>query len=118
MNEQMNKKLEQLFDLIEAHPELPVVPMVDSEIVADNFCSRWLGSFGASKIVRYWAGEDRYYFYDEDDIEDVINDHDCIYDEDDLTEERAIEIYRALPWVECIAVNIDLPEDLEGGQTK
>lgn len=108
---EQNPKLTELLELMEAHPDLPVLPMVDSEIVADDYCARWLGSWGTAKIVRYWAGEERYYFYDEEDIEDVINDPACIYEEDELTEERALEVYRALPWVECIAVNIDLPDE-------
>ena len=106
-----NENLNNLIELMKAHPELPVLPLVDSEIVADDVCSRWIGSWGRAKLERYWAGEDRYYYYDEDDIEDAINDPACAYDPETMTEEQALEIYKALPWVDCIAVCIDLPDE-------
>ena len=34
---------EKLFQLMRENPELPVVAMVDSEIVADDGYNRWLG---------------------------------------------------------------------------
>ena len=32
----MDKNIADLLELIKAHPELPIVPMVDSEIVCDE----------------------------------------------------------------------------------
>ena len=36
---------EELFRLIKENPELPIVPMVDAEIVADD-CGYWIGAWG------------------------------------------------------------------------
>ena len=35
----MDKYISDLLELIKAHPELPIVPMVDSEIVCDDAVS-------------------------------------------------------------------------------
>lgn len=103
---------DELFDLMRQHPELPVVPMVDSEIVADDCCARWIGSWGKARIDRYWVGDNGVYFYEEDGPDDTaINDPACAYDWDTLTDEQAQEVYDCLPWTACIVVNIDLPRE-------
>lgn len=43
----MDKYISDLLELIKAHPELPIVPMVDSEIVCDDGYARWKGAWGA-----------------------------------------------------------------------
>lgn len=40
----MDKYIADLLELIKAHPELPIVPMVDSEIVCDDGYARWKGA--------------------------------------------------------------------------
>lgn len=49
----MDKNIADLLELIKAHPELPIVPMVDSEIVCDEGYARWLGSWGAASVTKY-----------------------------------------------------------------
>ena len=44
--EKQKENLEKLFLLIKENHELPIVAMVDSEIVADDCCCRWMGSWG------------------------------------------------------------------------
>lgn len=104
------KNRAELFCLMAEHPELPVVPMVDSEIVADDGCNRWLGSWGASCVGEYVIGEERIYFRDDDDIEQTLTgvlDWDAY---EAMSDEEAEAAYRALPWVKAIIVNIDLPD--------
>ena len=36
----------EIIKLIEEHPDLPVVPIVDSEVVADDSCTYWIGKWG------------------------------------------------------------------------
>lgn len=43
---------EELFKLMQESPELPVVPMVDSEVVCDDGCGRWKGSWGSSELEK------------------------------------------------------------------
>lgn len=44
-------KTEELLKLIKENPDLPIVPMVDSEVVQDDF-GYWLGAWGASRSHR------------------------------------------------------------------
>lgn len=108
--EYQKKKIEELLELICQRPDLPIIPMVDSEIVCDDGYARWRGSWGAASITKYLCGEEQIFFFDdEDDITDVMVEvvgHDSY---EAMTDEEALEAYRALPWTECIAVDINLP---------
>lgn len=44
----------EIIKLIEENPELPVVPMVDSDVVADD-CGYWLGKWGRCEITEYYS---------------------------------------------------------------
>lgn len=106
-----NTNVEKLLALKAQHPELPIVPLVNSEIVADDGYCRWLGAWGDAYVTEYLRGEERYYQRDDDDIEEVLSDT-IGYDAfEAMSDEEAKEAYRALPWVKVIAVNIDLPEE-------
>lgn len=58
-NEKENR--EKLFRLMRENPELPVVAMVDSEVVADTGYGRWTGVFGYVHIAEYVIGLRRFY---------------------------------------------------------
>lgn len=109
-NEKENR--EELFRLMQENPELPIVPMVDYEIVADDI-GRWLGSWGGSYIGEYLIGEEQVHFRENDDPSEVDKVLSEIYGDDyytDMTDEQEAEAYAGLPWVKAIIVNIDLPE--------
>lgn len=109
-NEKENR--EELFRLMQENPELPIVPMVDYEIVADD-SGRWLGSWGSSYIGEYLIGEERIFFREDDDPSEVDRVLSERYGDDyyaDMTDEQEAEAYAGLPWVKAIIVNIDLPE--------
>ena len=107
----MDPKLEQLLDLIKENPHLPIVPMVNSEIVADDGYAYWLGSWGTASIEKYYHGEERIYFYNERDMEDVLVETKGWDWLDTSSEEEDLEAYRSQPWIECIVVYIELPEE-------
>lgn len=102
----------EIIKLIEENLELPIVPMVDSEIVADD-CGYWLGKWGRCKVTEYYAGREYIHFRD-DDAENILNDMvGCKYSYDsqgrdiyDLTDEEWGAMVDALPWVKCIVVYI------------
>lgn len=110
MKETQKERLDELFKLIKENPELPILPMVDSEIVADDCCARWTAGWGSAEITEYIIGNERVYFKDDDDPETVLNN--CVggidYWEqpDDVVEKE----YNNLHWIKVIVVNIDLPE--------
>ena len=103
----------ELLKLIRENPDLEIVPMVDCEVVAEDF-GYWLGHWGSCKVTEYYSGLEYIHFKD-DDAEDVLNDmvgckYGCDKDGrdiyDDLSEEEWDEIFNSLPWVKCIAVYI------------
>lgn len=103
-----------LLELIKAHPDLPVVPMVDSEIVADDGYSWWLGSWGSASVQKYTIHNEHMIFWD-DGVDDIF-DEVFVWDDvipDNATEEQEEEIRKdavnGLDWVEAITVRINLP---------
>lgn len=101
-----------IIKLIEENPDLPIVPMVDSEVVADD-CGYWLGKWGRCEVTEYYSGREYIHFRD-DDEEDVLNDMvGCKYSHDqqgrdiyDLTDEEWDTLYKSIPWTKCIVVYI------------
>lgn len=110
MKQTQDVKLAHLLQLMKDNPHLPVVAMVDSEVVGGEYGARWMGSWGRAYIDRYFRGEERLYFYDENDMEDVLEEAFGFDWMEDATDAAALAMYRTLPWVECIVVDIDLPE--------
>lgn len=100
---------EELFKLMQENPELPVLPMVDSEVVCDDDYNRWTGSWGSASIDEYLAHDGRVFFRSDDDTDDVLG---YVLDGEEyikMTDEEAEAVYDALPWVKAIIVNIDTP---------
>lgn len=102
-----------IIKLIEENPELPVVPMVDCDVVADDCYSWWLGKWGRCEVTEYYEGRECIHFRDEDE-EDVLNDlAGCKYGHDsqgrdilDLTDWEWEELYKSVPRTKCIVVYI------------
>lgn len=119
VSEQEKENREKLFRLMQENPELPVVAMVDSEVVADTGYGRWTGVFGYVYIAEYVIGLTRIHFREEDDpsaveyaVRDVL---DYRLRENIKTEKQELEAYRKLPWTKAIIVDIDVPcEEDEG----
>lgn len=105
----MNKYIKQLLDLIQQRPELPIIPMVDYEVVCGDESSRWMGSFGSAEVTKYVCGEEHIFFYDESEMEPALRE--IVGDDwyDASNEENDLEKYRSLAWTECIAVDINTP---------
>lgn len=114
-------KTKEFLELVKQNPDLPIVPMVDSEIVAEDGYNYWLGSFGSASVnsyvcIDYYNGDSRFFTKDEQDaVEEYLADK--IIDEwegeelsDAEVSKMAHEQAEALPWVEAIVVWIGLPE--------
>lgn len=103
---QEQKNREALFKLIQENPELPVVPMVDSAVVADDSYGSWLGHWGAVRKDAYLITDERVLVRDYDDEEDVLS---AIYGWDTystMSDEEAREAYDDIEWTEAIIVHI------------
>lgn len=111
-SEKERKNREELFKLMEENPELPIVPMVDYEVVAED-SGRWLGSWGSAYIGEYLIGEDEMYFREDDDMYEVEKVIEEFLDDGvfaGMSDEEAKEAYNSLPWIKAIIVDVDLPE--------
>lgn len=108
-----SEKLEELLKLMQANPELPVIPCVDGDVVGGDDCYCWLGTWGASGIQEYIIGNERTY-YREDDISEM---NDLLYERydpelvDNMTEEETRAAYNALPWKKAIFVDVHQYEE-------
>lgn len=49
--ESCNGGIRKLTELMQQHPNLPVIPMVDSEVMEDEGYARWSAKFGASPYI-------------------------------------------------------------------
>lgn len=111
-NEKENR--EELFRLMQENPELPVVAMVNSEIVADDGYSYWRGAFGSVSVGEYFAGDEKLHFREDDDLYEVDNALDDYLDteayESIETDAEALTAYAELPWIKAIIIYIELPE--------
>lgn len=106
----MDEKLKKLLELIKANPELPIIPMVDTEVVQSDGFQNWRGSWGDAEIrefVGYQMYGDCESIIYREDIDDIIED---ISSNSDACEEEAEEIANKLEWVKAIIVAINLPE--------
>lgn len=103
------ENINQLFELIKQNPDLPIVPMVEQEVVGDDSSGRWMGSWGSSRIGEYCVGEEKIYFREKGAVEDLLSEkygYDAFLQMDDETAKKA---YEEMPWIKAIIVNIDLP---------
>lgn len=112
-SEKEKNNREELFKLMQENPDLPVVPMVDSDIVADD-CGYWLGSWGWACVDEYFISEraERIFFKSDDDVFDTLERH-LSYEEFEAlpeSEEECRPYYDKLPWTKAIIVYINLPE--------
>ena len=110
IHENEKKNREKLLRLIRENPELPIVPMVDSDIVWDD-CGYLLGSWGNAIVDEYLISEraERIFFKSDDDVFDVLKRH--LSDEEfealPKTEEECRPYYDKLPWIKAIIVYIN-----------
>ncbi len=60
---------QKLLQLAAENPDLPIVPMVDYDVVGDGW-GFWLGEFGHCEVGEYALYDDRY-FDDRDELNDA-----------------------------------------------
>lgn len=93
-----SEKLTQLLELMQANPELPVIPCVDGDVVSGDEYYCWLGSWGESAIQEFIIGKERTYYRDPELV-------------DNMTEEETRAAYNALPWKKAIFVDVHQYEE-------
>ena len=111
----MNENTKRLLELIQENPDLPIVPMVDAEIVGGDDFGRWMGDWGYARVDEYLIPPQDYepmLFKSDDDVFDVLEK--CLpeaeFDALPENESECRPVYDALPWVKAIIVDINLPD--------
>ena len=98
---------QKLLQLATENPDLPIVPMVDYEVVGDGY-GFWLGEFGSCYVGEYACYNDRYY-EDRDELKEAYfgyNEEDFEgYFDDDL--EEALDLATDHMWTKAIIVYIN-----------
>lgn len=104
-----------LLQLIKDNPELPVIPMVDAEVVSGDEYGHWMASFGKCEVKEFaideWYGDGVVRYRDnpgaEEDLIEAIAE--CKYGGTDEDYEKAREEAEKL-WTKAIIAYIELPE--------
>jgi hypothetical protein len=107
------ENVEVLLKLIKDNPDLPIIPMVATEIVADDCCGYWGGSWGKAEIDSYCIHNERF-IYLSDGVEEIYSElYHHIYP-NELTEEEDMKYMTdkvmELDWIKAIFVKIELPD--------
>ncbi len=113
MSEKEKQNREELFKLMRENPDLPVVPMVDYEVVGDD-SGWWFGSWGGSYICECVLGKGWLYFREDDDLSEIENALSDKYGYDVIenwSDEKREKAYKELPWAKVIVVSINSPNE-------
>ena len=102
-------EIKNLLKLIAENPDLPIIPIVDSEIVGDGY-GYGLGSWGSARIDEIiLTSAYGILFKGDDDIFDTLEK--CLTDEEfeklPETEKQCRPYYDALPWEKAIIIYIN-----------
>lgn len=111
----MKDNIKDLLRLIEEHPDLPVIPMVGQDIVADSF-GEWTAEVGEAEIRKICIYEDAVIFYDENTLKTaglLELDYETLGLPDSMSSGEAKRMLKAfidsLDWLEAIIVHIETP---------
>ena len=76
----MNDNIKTLLETIHNNPDLPVICMVESDIVGDDY-GRWMAQIGRSEVGEFASYNERFYNDREEFTEDYYSSNDEILDE-------------------------------------
>ena len=115
INDRERENMEELLYLIKENPELPVVPIIYSEIGGSGYGCYYLGAFGFPFVDEYIIAtnyDERVLLKSANDIFDTLERY--LSDEElealPESEEECRTYYDKLPWIKAIIVYINLPE--------
>lgn len=100
----MKNNFQKFLDLVRENPSLEVIPIVDSDVVAEGYCW-WYGAWGNCQIGESIHTKDGVYTREDyywEVLRSVLGDE-AVADMDDEEEQKQ---YEALPWQKAIIVYI------------
>ena len=111
----MNDNIKDILKLMDEYPDLPVVPMVGQDIVADSF-GEWTAEVGEAEIRKICIYEDAVIFYDENTLKTaglLELDYETLGIPESMSSGEANKRLKAfidsLDWLEAIIVHIETP---------
>lgn len=110
--EEQKENFQGLLQLITENPDLPIVPEVNSELVAGDEFDWWIGSWGKASLEEIYTDEERVYIRSRDEETLIDFAFDRLVNEA-KTDEEAYELAKkeveGYDWKKVIAVRIELP---------
>ena len=108
----MNENIKHLIQLMDEHPDLPVIPMVGQDIVAD--CTgEWVAHFGKAEVKKMCIYGEKVIFREEKNAIKTVEALELEGLTEDRTREESIEKLNGyldeLEWLEAIIVHIETP---------
>ena len=101
-----------IIKLIQENPDLPIIPMVNGEVVVDDY-GYWMGKWGHCEVTEYYLGREKVHFKDDDEEYVLMDLEGCGYCKDfdgndiyDLSGEQWDALYEKVPWAKAIVVYI------------
>lgn len=98
-----SEDVKHLLQLIQDNPNMPIILMVDTEVVASDEYAWWMGHWGAAEIDDFVEGHECFFLKNIHDAENIMQDFygdEC----EEWPDEKFEAKYAALPWVKCIVV--------------
>ena len=108
----MNDNIKHLIQLMDENPDLPVIPMVGQDIVAD--CTgEWVAHFGKAEIKKMCIYGEKVIFREEKNAIKTVEALELEWLTEGRTREESIEKLNGyldeLDWLEAIIVHIETP---------
>ena len=108
----MNENIKALIQLMDEHPDLPVIPMVGQGIVAD--CTgEWVAHFGKAEVKKMCIYGENVIFREEKNAIKTVEALELEGLTEDRTREESIEKLNGyldeFEWLEAIIVHIETP---------
>lgn len=124
-----NEATAKLLKLAAENPTLPIVAMVNYEVVAGDDFSYWTGEICEVGIEELWSSQADDRIWSREDAEDEFeafvesnapNENlvkiECLTD-DKMYEQAAMEWIDKLPWTKCIVLFVETPDELTTKET-
>lgn len=112
MDEKQKENLNHLFELIKENPDLPIVPMVDHDVLGEYENMYYIGKWSRSFIEDYIITDEKVIFKSMDDDFDIAFDYikksNIEYEKiENMNEDELKRFVDSLPWIKAIIVYID-----------
>lgn len=107
-----DRAVQKMVELIRENPGLPLVSMVETDVVCGDECASWAGAVSEAAVKEYLIAGDRIYFKGDDGMEDVLE---VVLGWEEIvgyTSEEMSKAYDGLAWRKAIVVGI-APADWE-----